>query len=246
LNPTLLAVLLVTAGFGLIGFLDDFIKIRNRSNQGFFGWQKFWLQVAVAFSFSLFVLSISGQFFASPDHIKTLFLGSPFLYLLFLVIVIVGAANAANLNDGLDGLLSGCSAIALLAFSLICLKQDQMGLAKLSVIGIGGMLGFLWYNRHPAKVFMGDVGSLAIGALLAGVAVLSHREFLLLLIGFPFVIETLSVMLQVASFKLFRRRIFKMAPLHHHFELCGMQEIKIVYLFWAVTFICGAIAVIIA
>ncbi|MCX5751447.1 MAG: phospho-N-acetylmuramoyl-pentapeptide-transferase [Candidatus Saganbacteria bacterium] len=246
LNPSIFALLLVTIGFGVIGFLDDLIKFKNHSNQGFFGWQKFWLQVAVAFSFSLFILSASNQFFASPDYIKTLFLGLPVLYLLFLAFMIVGSANATNLNDGLDGLLAGCSTISLLAFSLICLKQDQMGLASFAVIGAGAMLGFLWYNRYPAKVFMGDAGSLAIGAFLSGIAILSHREFLLLLIGFPFVIETLSVILQVASFKIFKKRIFKMAPLHHHFELCGMKETKIVYMFWVVTFVCGAIAVIMA
>ena len=160
-----------------------------------------------------------------------------------MVFWLVGFSNAVNLTDGLDGLVAGTGAIAFAAFGVIAYVQDQTDLSIFSFAVAGALLGFLIFNKNPAKVFMGDTGSLALGGALGIVSILTHQELLLLLIGLVFVVETASVMLQVGSFKIRKKRIFKMAPIHHHFELSGWSEQRVVVTFWIVGIICALIAV---
>jgi phospho-N-acetylmuramoyl-pentapeptide-transferase len=156
---------------------------------------------------------------------------------------IVGFSNAINLTDGLDGLAAGCSAIVLLAYiGITFLTNGQEELALLCACLVGACVGFLWFNSFPASIFMGDTGSLGLGGAIAGVAVMSRTEILLILLGGIFVIEALSVMIQVISFRLFRRRVFLMAPIHHHFELRNWSETKIILRFWIIAAVCAAIA----
>ncbi len=226
-------LLLVTFGYGLLGFLDDFIKIALKRNLGLTSKQKLLGQVIIALVF-YFVLKAVG--FSTAIHIPltefSLELGP--LYAFFIVFWLVGFSNAVNLTDGLDGLVSGTAAIAFGAFAVLAWSQSQYEVAVFSVAVVGAVLGFLVFNAHPAKVFMGDTGSLALGGAIAAVAILTKTEIILLVIGGIFVIETLSVILQVISFKLTGKRIFKMSPLHHHYELVGWSEWRVVVTFWAV------------
>jgi phospho-N-acetylmuramoyl-pentapeptide-transferase len=167
--------------------------------------------------------------------------GFPLPYFLFVVFMIVSASNAVNLTDGLDGLATGLSLIALSVFAVILFQKGLMDLLALDLVFMGTLLAFLIFNKNPAQIFMGDVGSLALGGLLAGFAILSHKELIFIIIGGVFVIETLSVMLQVFTFQTFGFRIFKMSPLHHHFELSGWHETKVVYVFWALGIVFGLI-----
>ncbi|MBR2734158.1 MAG: phospho-N-acetylmuramoyl-pentapeptide-transferase, partial [Selenomonadaceae bacterium] len=162
-------------------------------------------------------------------------------YLVFMLFVMVGASNAVNLTDGLDGLASGCMAIAASCYAVICLLTGHAELAIFCAATVGACIGFLRFNFHPAKVFMGDTGSLALGGAFAAVGILSHTEVLLAVVGFIFVCEALSVILQVISFQTTGRRIFRMSPLHHHFELGGWSEVKVVFVFWTVGLIFGVI-----
>jgi len=223
-------LILLALCFALIGLFDDLIKILNRQNLGLTFWQKIFLQTLTAAVFSLYMLKVGP-------------ISGP-LYFIFWVFIIVGSANATNLTDGLDGLLAGCSAIAFLSFGLILLKQQLIGGAALSFISSGAVFGFLFYNFPKAKLFMGDVGSLSIGSLLAGLAIISGNEWLLALIGGVFVLEAASVIIQVASFKLFKKRLFKMSPLHHHFELLGYPETVVALGFLAVQLILSVLGVI--
>lgn len=226
-------LLLVTFGYGLLGFLDDFIKIALKRNLGLTSKQKLLGQIVIALIF-YFVLKQFGfaAAVAIPFTNMEVDLG-PF-YALFLVFWLVGFSNAVNLTDGLDGLVSGTAAIAFGAFAILAWNQSQFDIAVFSVAVVGALLGFLVFNAHPAKVFMGDTGSLALGGAIAAIAVMTKMELMLLLIGGVFVIETLSVILQVISFKLTGKRIFKMSPLHHHYELSGWSEWRVVVTFWAV------------
>jgi len=212
-----LAIIILVVGFALIGFLDDFLKIIRHQNLGLTFWQKIASQTLVAFLFCFILVLYSGY---------------PWLLIPFWLFIIVGSANATNLTDGLDGLLAGCGAIAFFSFAVVAAHLQKEGLVFFSLVSSGAIAAFLLFNFPKAKTFMGDVGSLPIGAALAGVAVILRQEFLLALIGGVFVIEALSVILQVASYKFFKRRIFKMSPLHHHFELMGFAENKVVIGFW--------------
>ena len=164
-------------------------------------------------------------------------------YAIFIVFWLVGFSNATNLTDGLDGLLSGTAAVAFGAFAILAWSQSQYDIAVFSVAVVGAVLGFLVFNAHPAKVFMGDTGSLALGGALAAIAILTKMEIILLLIGAVFVIETLSVILQVISFKTTGKRIFKMSPIHHHFELTGWSEWRVVVTFWTVGILCAVLGI---
>ncbi|MBM7701771.1 phospho-N-acetylmuramoyl-pentapeptide-transferase [Metabacillus iocasae] len=235
LEPTVetYLLLLVTVGFGLLGFLDDFIKVVLKRNLGLTSKQKFLGQVIIAIIFYF----ISRQAELStvvtiPMVNYSIDLG--WFYVIFLIIWLVGFSNAVNLTDGLDGLVSGTSAIAFGAFAVLAWNASQFEVAIFSVAVVGSVLGFLVFNSHPAKVFMGDTGSLALGGAIATVAILMKLEFLLIIIGGVFVIETLSVIIQVASFKTTGKRVFKMSPLHHHYELSGWSEWRVVVTFWAV------------
>ncbi|MDQ0427860.1 phospho-N-acetylmuramoyl-pentapeptide-transferase [Planomicrobium stackebrandtii] len=242
LSAKVLILLLVLFGYGLIGFLDDFIKVVVKRNLGLTSLQKLLAQIVIAV-ISFFVLSGIDFETGVTVPFTDISLELSWFYVFFIVFWLVGFSNAVNLTDGLDGLVAGTASIAFAAFGVLAIYQDEIGIAIFTFSVTGGLLGFLIFNKYPAKVFMGDTGSLALGGALAMVSILLKQEFLLLLIGLVFVIETASVILQVGSFKLRQKRIFKMSPIHHHFELSGWSEWKVVLVFWSVGLISAAIAV---
>ncbi|MFJ3387118.1 phospho-N-acetylmuramoyl-pentapeptide-transferase [Lysinibacillus sp. NPDC086135] len=233
-------LLLVLVGFGLIGLLDDSLKVVFKRNLGLTSIQKLIGQIVIAV-LAYFLLGSFDTTLAIPFTDWTIDLGN--FYVAFLIFWLVGFSNAVNLTDGLDGLVAGTASIAFAAFGVIALFQKQADIALFAFAVTGALLGFLLFNANPAKVFMGDTGSLALGGALAMVSVLVKAELLLLLIGLVFVIETLSVILQVGSFKLRKKRIFKMSPIHHHFELSGWSEWKVVLVFWSTALAVALIAV---
>ncbi|PZD93892.1 phospho-N-acetylmuramoyl-pentapeptide-transferase [Paenibacillus sambharensis] len=226
---------LITAslGFGLIGFLDDYIKIAFKRSLGLTAKQKLFGQLLFSIIMCVLLYQMNhSTAIAVPG--TDLSFDLQWFYYIFVVIILFATSNAVNFTDGVDGLLSGTSAVAFGAFILIALQTAEYESVVFSAAMIGAVLGFLVYNAHPAKVFMGDTGSLGIGGGLAAVAILTKAELLLIVIGGVFVLEMLSVILQVGSFKLRGKRIFKMSPIHHHFELSGWSEWKVVTSFWAV------------
>ena len=229
-------VLLVFLGYACIGFLDDFLSIKKGNNEGLTTYQKLFMQVLIAIGFFYIYMRSGGQtsLVVGTLHID---IKMGWLYGLFILFVLVGASNAVNLTDGLDGLAGGLSAIAFIAFSLISLMVGFEDIGIFSLILVGSLMGFLIYNTHPAKVFMGDTGSLALGAAMGAIAILTHRELTLLVVASIFVIETLSVILQTFWVQVFHKKLFLMSPLHHHFEKLGWKETDIVKLFW----VCGLI-----
>ncbi|MFX4301981.1 phospho-N-acetylmuramoyl-pentapeptide-transferase [Alicyclobacillus tolerans] len=239
-NIDTLILLFATVTFGLIGFADDFIKVVKKRNLGLRAKQKlFWQTLAtlVIFAAMWYVRGHSFDDFQVSIPFTSIAISLGVFYVLFLFFVLVGTSNAVNLTDGLDGLLAGCAAIVFMAYAVFAMWHTEYNIAIFCAAMVGALAGFLVHNRHPAKVFMGDTGSLAIGGALAMVGVLTHTELGLVLFGLVFVAETLSVILQVASFKLFGRRIFRMSPLHHHFELSGWSEWEVVLSFWLATFL---------
>ena len=224
-------VLLVFIGYACIGFLDDFLSIRRGKNEGLTDYQKLLMQVLIAIGFFYIYMKNGGQtsWVVGTLHLD---LEMSWLYGLFILFVLVGASNAVNLTDGLDGLAGGLSAIAFIAFSLISLMVGFEDIGVFGLILVGSIVGFLIYNTHPAKIFMGDTGSLALGAAMGAIAILTHRELTLLVVAGIFVIETLSVIIQVIWLYLFKKKLFLMTPLHHHFEKLGWSETDIVKLFW--------------
>ena len=249
-NPYVWIVMLSIVGFGLIGFMDDYIKISRARSEGLTVLQKFVAQIAIALSIGLF-------FYASPGYSTEL--SVPFfktftpdlgtLYIPFAILVIVGCSNAVNLTDGLDGLAIGPVMVASVAYAVVAYAAGNKvvseyllipyieGAGELAVLMaavFGSSLGFLWFNTYPASVFMGDVGSLPLGAALGTVAVVSKHELLLILVGGVFVMEAVSVIFQVLFYKSRRKRIFLMAPIHHHFEMKGWEEPKVVVRLWIV------------
>ena len=224
-------VLLVFIGYACIGFLDDFLSIRKGDNEGLTVYQKLIMQVLIAIGFFFFFIRSGGQtsWVVGTLHID-IELG--WLYGLAILFVLVGASNAVNLTDGLDGLAGGLSAIALIAYSLISLTVGFEEIGIFSLILVGSIVGFLIYNTHPAKIFMGDTGSLALGAAMGAIAILTHRELTLLVVAGIFIIETLSVIVQTVWVQVFKKKLFLMTPIHHHFEKLGWEEQDIVKLFW--------------
>ncbi|MGJ3197338.1 phospho-N-acetylmuramoyl-pentapeptide-transferase [Peribacillus frigoritolerans] len=236
-------LLFVTLGFGLLGFLDDFIKVVMKRNLGLTSKQKLLGQIVISVIF-YFVFKQTDRFNPELTIPGTDFAFDFGWFYLFIVIFwLVGFSNAVNLTDGLDGLVSGTSAIAFGAFAVLAWSQSQYDVAIFSVAVVGAVLGFLVFNAHPAKVFMGDTGSLALGGAIATIALLTKLEILLVIIGGVFVIETLSVILQVGSFKTTGKRIFKMSPLHHHYELSGWSEWRVVVTFWTVGLLCAVLGI---
>ncbi|MDQ0227074.1 phospho-N-acetylmuramoyl-pentapeptide-transferase [Bacillus sp. 7586-K] len=226
-------LLFVTVGYGLLGFLDDFIKVVMKRNLGLTSRQKLLGQVIIAVIFYLVFTQYGFQTTISiPGTELSIDLG--WGYVVLVIFMLVGGSNAVNLTDGLDGLLSGTAAIAFGAFAVLAWSQSQYDVAIFSVAVVGAVLGFLVFNAHPAKVFMGDTGSLALGGAIVTVAILTKLEILLVLIGGVFVIETLSVIIQVISYKTTGKRVFKMSPLHHHYELVGWSEWRVVVTFWTI------------
>lgn len=236
-------ILLVLVGFGVIGFLDDGIKVIFKRNLGLTSLQKLVGQIIIAIA--AFMLLRLGTFSSAIEIPFTSFsIDLGIFYVGFLIFWLVGFSNAVNLTDGLDGLVAGTASIAFAAFGVIALFSEQADIALVAFAITGALLGFLIFNANPAKVFMGDTGSLALGGALAMISILVKAELLLLLVGLVFVIETLSVILQVGSFKLRKKRIFKMSPIHHHFELSGWSEWKVVVVFWSTGLIVALIAVV--
>ena len=232
IDKTVLWLLFLMIGHGILGFLDDFIKAEKKRNLGLTAKQKIMGQLilSIIFCFGCVEMlhlpcAISIPFTASDISIG-------WLYYPFVILVIVGASNAVNLTDGLDGLASGCCTVAFMAYAAFCYINGLYDIAAFIIIMAGCCIGFLFFNYHPAKIFMGDTGSLALGGALAGIAVMTRTELLLVVLGMVFVVEALSVIIQVASFKLYGKRVFKMSPLHHHFELSGWSEVNVVWLFW--------------
>ncbi len=224
-------VLLVCIGYMLIGFLDDFLSIKKGNNEGLTVYQKLLMQVFIAIGFFYIYMRSGGQtaWVVGTLHID---IEMGWLYGMTILFVLVGASNAVNLTDGLDGLAGGLSAIAFVAYALISLSVGFEDIGLFSLILVGSLFGFLVYNTNPAKIFMGDTGSLALGAVMGAIAILTHRELTLLVVAFIFVIETLSVILQTFWMIAFKKKIFLMTPLHHHFEKLGWDERDIVKLFW--------------
>ncbi|WP_152656476.1 phospho-N-acetylmuramoyl-pentapeptide-transferase [Oceanobacillus sp. CFH 90083] len=225
-------LLFVLFGYGLLGFLDDYIKVAMKRNLGLTSKQKLFGQIIIAL---VFYFVLRGQDFSTviaiPGTAVEFDIG--WFYAVLIIVMLVGASNAVNLTDGLDGLLAGTAAIAFGAFAIIAwygVPNDMVTIFSLAVVG--ALLGFLVFNAHPAKVFMGDTGSLALGGAIAAIAILLKLEILLVIIGGVFVIETLSVIIQVISFKTTGKRVFKMSPLHHHYELVGWSEWRVVTTFW--------------
>ena len=242
LTTQTIVLLVILVGFGVIGFLDDFIKVVLKRNLGLTSIQKLIGQIIIAI-IAYFLLK-QGPFDTNiviPFTEMELQLGQ--LYIAFLIFWLVGFSNAVNLTDGLDGLVAGTATVAFATFGVLAFAYEQSDIAIFTFCVSGALLGFLLFNKYPAKVFMGDTGSLALGGALAMVSILVKHELLLLIVGIIFVIETLSVILQVISFKTTGKRLFKMSPIHHHFELSGWNERKIVTVFWAVGFIAAMIVV---
>lgn len=233
LTEDLKIVLFVFISYAFIGFLDDFLSLKRGKNEGLTTFQKLFMQLIVALIVFYLYIQNGGQ---TRLVVSTLGINieMKWLYGIFILFILVGSSNAVNLTDGLDGLAGGLSAISFIAFSLISLMVGYTDMGIFALISTGALVGFLFYNAYPAKVFMGDTGSLALGAVMGIIAILTHREVTLLIVAFVFVIETLSVILQVIWVKCFNKKLFLMTPIHHHFEKLGMNEVDIVRMFWLV------------
>ncbi|KRE90564.1 phospho-N-acetylmuramoyl-pentapeptide-transferase [Paenibacillus sp. Soil766] len=232
-NTDLLILLLASLGYGLVGFLDDYIKIIFKRSLGLTAKQKLFGQLLIA-AIVCYLLVMQGHSTDIYVPFVSYHMNAGWLYFPLMAILMLGASNAVNFTDGLDGLLAGTSAIAFGAYTIIAMNNTQPEAAIFSAAMVGAVLGFLVFNAHPAKVFMGDTGSLGIGGGLVAVAILTKSELLLAIIGGVFLIEILSVVIQVVSFKTRKKRVFKMSPIHHHFELVGWSEWRVVITFWAV------------
>jgi phospho-N-acetylmuramoyl-pentapeptide-transferase len=225
-----------------LGFADDWVKLQKRRSLGISGRTKLVVQALMAIALWVFVSEYVGLEDTLRLRIVDASIDLGVAYPLLIFLVLAGATNGVNLTDGLDGLAAGCCAIVLLAFTAMTfITQGQKDLALLSACLVGACVGFLWFNSFPAAVFMGDTGSLGLGGAIAALAVLTKTEVLLLIIGGIFVIEALSVAIQVFAFQRFRKRVFLMAPIHHHFELLAWSETKIILRFWIVAAVCSAI-----
>ncbi len=246
INRDLLVALGTTMAFGLIGFIDDFIKVVLRRSLGLRAYQKMGLQIVVAIFLAIYQSNISimgtkvivpfvrGSFTIGNIVIPQYFdLG--IFYIPFIVFVVVATVNSVNLTDGLDGLASGVTLIIAAFFALLAMNWGYTSLAIFSAAVAGACLGFLRYNSHPAQVFMGDTGSLSLGGAISAVAVLMNVSLIIPIVGGIYFVESVSVILQVISYKLTKKRIFKMSPLHHHYELSGWAETKVVVVFWIIT-----------
>src|SRR5918998_3325178 len=242
-----LAVLGTALAMAALGFVDDMIKLRKRRSLGVSGKTKLLVQALTAVGLWLAVTDYVGNESTLDLRFVDASIDLGLAYPILIFLVLAGATNGVNLTDGLDGLAAGCCAIVFLAFTAMTFITGggrapvQLDLALLCACLIGACVGFLWFNSFPASVFMGDTGSLGLGGAIAGLAVITKTEVLLILIGGIFVIEALSVAIQVVSFQRFRKRVFLMAPIHHHFELLGWSETKIILRFWIVAAICAAI-----
>ena len=244
IDKDLLVGLICITGFGLVGFLDDFIKIKMKRSLGLKAYQKIILQFALALFVSYY------QYSASPSAPQLMV---PFtdivinlgpLYVPIMMFVIIGTVNAVNLTDGLDGLASGVTLIVSIFFMMLAISVGNSDVGILAAATGGACLGFLGFNSYPAKVFMGDTGSMALGGAVVAFAVLTNSVLLIPIVGGIYFAEAISVIIQVASFKLTGKRVFKMAPIHHHFEQCGWPETRVVFVFWITTVVLAWIGII--
>ena len=243
-EKTVFYVLVLGLCFGLVGFLDDFFKLKFKRNLGLTSLQKALLQMAVS-ALYLYLLYREGSLTSDlylPFLNKTVYI-HPMAYIFFAMFVMVGCVNAVNLTDGVDGLSSSVTVPVMVFFTAAAIAKGKLDLALLPACLIGGLIAYLFYNWHPAKVFMGDTGSLFLGGIVCGLGFALDIPLVLIMVGFVYVVETLSVILQVGYFKLTHgKRLFKMSPIHHHFEMCGWKEEKIVLVFTAVSVVMCLIA----
>ena len=230
-----------TFSFSIIGYIDDMLIVVKKKNDGLAPRKKLMLQILFSVIFYILVTYIYKDI--NYIHIPGLDynLNISYLYLIFLVFWQTGFSNAVNLTDGLDGLATSVTIITTSTFALLAYKENNFPVLVFCLTIVGALLGFLIFNRNPAKIFMGDTGSLALGGILAAISVILHKEIAFLFIGLVYILETLSVIIQVAYFKKTGKRIFKMSPLHHHFELSGYGEVKTVYIFVAIAVVSSAI-----
>ncbi len=247
-SVNLLIVMFVFISYSLIGFLDDYLSIKQNRNKGLTQIQKLFLQFIVALIFYILYRKYTNATSVLEITLLHIKWNLDWFYGVFILLLLVGSSNAVNLTDGLDGLAGGLSAIAFLAFGLIAWGsywiEGYQDMGIFCFILVGSIMGFLVYNTNPAKVFMGDTGSLTLGATLATIAILTNHEFSLAVIGGIFVIETLSVIIQITSVVLLKKKVFLMTPIHHHFERLGWRESDIVKLFWIAGFILCLLALI--
>ncbi len=247
LSPNLIILMFVFLSYGLLGFVDDFLKVRYHNNKGLPTLVKLALQTVIAIVFYIIFKNNGGE---STLVITSLGLNINlgWAYGLFILLVLVGTTNAVNITDGLDGLAGGLSALAFMAYGVIAWGTTWLSgyqdIAIFSFVLVGSLIGFLFFNAYPAKVFMGDTGSLALGAALATIAILTRHEMSLILIGGVFVVETLSSLIQIIAIRKFHTKVFKKAPLHHHFEELGWAETDIVRVFWTAGFLLSMIGII--
>ncbi len=247
-SVNLLIVMFVFISYSLIGFLDDYLSIKQNQNKGLTQTQKLILQFIVALIFYILYRKYTNNSSILEITLLNIKWNLGWFYGIFILLLLVGSSNAVNLTDGLDGLAGGLSAIAFLAFGLISWGsywiEGYQDMGIFCFILVGSVMGFLVYNTNPAKVFMGDTGSLTLGATLATIAILTNHELSLAVIGGVFVIETLTVIIQITSVVLFKKKVFLMTPIHHHFERLGWKESDIVKLFWIIGFLLCLLALI--
>ncbi|HHV38799.1 MAG TPA: phospho-N-acetylmuramoyl-pentapeptide-transferase [Tepidimicrobium sp.] len=245
LNSDMYVLLMSTFGFGLIGFVDDYFKVVNRRSLGLRAYQKLIAQIVLAILLAMYQsnASVLGTNIIIP-FLKNRYLDLGIMYVPFIAFVVVGTVNSVNLTDGLDGLAAGVTLIVMSFFGVVALNWGMGSISMFSVALTGACLGFLIYNAYPAKIFMGDTGSMALGGAVSAVAILLNLPLILPIVGGIYVIESLSVIIQVISYKLTGRRVFLMSPLHHHFEEKGWEETRVVIVFWSITVILSLIGVV--
>ena len=245
-NPELILTTIVLVGYSLIGLIDDALIIVKHSNKGLPPLAKLLAQIALAIICYFYAMNfIPGFTSVVTIPLVDISIDFKYLYPFLILIMFAGESNGVNLSDGLDGLATGLSMIAIAPFIIFSIMTKDYVLASYATAMVGALLGFMMFNYHPAKIFMGDVASLGLGGFLAVLAILTKQELLLILVGGVFLMETLSVIIQVTSFKLRGKRVFKMAPIHHHFEMLGWSEQQVTISFWFIGFICGILAIVI-
>lgn len=243
-NPYVNLMTFAFVGYGLVGFLDDYLIVVRKTNDGLKPLYKYALQSVIAIAFYVLAKYFIPNFDTSisiPLMHMEIDLG--WFYPVLVYFMFTAGSNAVNLTDGLDGLATGLSMIATSVFVIFAIMNKEYEIAVYAMIIVGALLGFMYFNYHPARIFMGDTGSLSLGGVLAALAVLTNQELLFIVIGGVFLMETLSVIIQVVSFKTRGKRVFKMAPIHHHFEMLGWSEQQVVISFWFLGFICGMIGI---
>ena len=246
LDPELILATIVLVGYSAIGFVDDALIIVKHSNKGLPPLAKLLAQIALAIICYFFAMNFIPDF-TSVITIPLLDINIDmgYLYPALILVMFAGESNGVNLSDRLDGLATGLSMVAIAPFIIFSIMTKDYTLASYATAMVGALLGFMMFNYHPAKIFMGDVGSLGLGGFLAILAILTKQELLLILVGGVFLMETLSVIIQVVSFKTRGKRVFKMAPIHHHFEMLGWSEQQVTISFWFIGFICGILSIVI-